>query len=162
MSESNFYELPPVRSMRYTTLGKGERTDFAKINKKACEQFYDLPSFFNAKKPIGNAFSFGISRDYYKKVFCTTNKYFEKNNPGPGKYEITKRLGTDAPKFSFYSKLENKVLKSNANKIPGPGEYNPPSFNPEGKYQFSKYNNVKNVVWATSKDKRFNYKCMFY
>jgi len=160
MSEGQYYILPAIKSSRYTTMGKGNRTDFSKINRPNCGQFYDIPSNFNAKKPIGSAFSFGISREYYKKVFNESSKSFENNYPGPGNYDISKKMGSDAPKFSIYPRLEDKSFRLSDNKkMPGPGEYKLISINPAGKFPVSNYSNVTNIVFGSNKDKRFNYQC---
>jgi hypothetical protein len=141
-------------------MGKGNRTDFSRLNKNACQQFYDIPSSFNAKKPTGTAFSFGISRDFYKKVFCETNKSFDNSTPGPGNYEVSRKLGSDAPKFSFYPKIENKEFaNSNWKNMPGPGEYKQIAINPNGKFPVSTITNVTNIIFGLNKDQRFKYKC---
>jgi len=159
MHEAQLYQLPSIKSSRYTTMGKGDRTDFGKMKKNTCEQFYDIPSEFNAKKPVGTAFSFGISREFYKKVLCETNKSFDNCNPGPGKYDISKKLGSDAPKFTMYPKIENRDPNIiNSIKLPGPGEYKQISINPEGKFPVSKFTNVTNIIFGSNKDKRFKYK----
>ena len=153
--------MPAIKSGRFTSLGKGERVNFGKMDRQRCDQFYDIPSIFNSKKPLGQAFSFGISRSYYEKVFCETNKIFEKNIPGPGNYEVCKKLGEDAPKFSLHSKIEKKDLK-NVFVQPGPGQYRPLSINSDGRYPVSNYKNIRNIVFGSNKDKRFNYSCNLF
>lgn len=72
-SKTFTYELPTVKSRRSTSLGYGKKFDFVikHINKKA--PFYDIPSDFNPKKPANPAFSFGIGRQFYDKVYYTMN-----------------------------------------------------------------------------------------
>ena len=52
-------------------------------------------------------------------------------------------------------KLEAKN-KGSKNKMPGPGEYKTRS-EPGGKYHFSKYKNITNIIWGMDKSPRFNY-----
>ena len=61
----------------------------------------------------------------------------------------------------MYSKIDIKT-NWDKNKIPGPGAYRPISINPKGKFPISNYKNVKNIVFGSNKDKRFNYSCIFF
>lgn len=116
-----------------------------------------MPTNFNPKKPNAPAFSFGIARNHYDKVFCDSNIQHEKNIPGPGKYETLKKLGDSVPKYSLYGRIKDRVAE--ASKIPGPGEYKLAAINPFGKFPFSNYKNTTNIVFGQSKDRRFNYSC---
>lgn len=113
------------------------------------------------KKPHSAQYTFGISRSYYDKVYYETNKMFDKNVPGPGKYNYLKAFGTGAPKFSMYGKEGSKSV-SHQTKYPGPGEYPIISINPNGKYPNSNYKNATNIIWGSNKDKRFNYSCIVF
>ena len=68
-SKTFVYELPSLKSNRSTTLGFGKKFDFVikHINKQV--PFYEIPSDFGAKKPQSPAYSFGISRQFFDKVF---------------------------------------------------------------------------------------------
>lgn len=68
-SKTFVYELPTLKSNRSTTMGYGKKFDFVikHINKKV--PFYEIPSDFNPKKPQTPAFSFGIAREFYDKVY---------------------------------------------------------------------------------------------
>lgn len=147
--------------MRSTSLGKGDKYDFTREHKNKNAQFYNYHSDFDTKKPHSPQWSFGISRSAYDKVYYETNKMFDKNVPGPGKYDYLKPFGTGALKFSMYSKGENKDIKGKS-KLPGPGEYPIISINPNGKYPISHYKNATTICFGASKDKRFNYSCMSY
>jgi hypothetical protein len=138
-------------------LGKGKKFDFAKLNTNKCAEFYEMPTDFNPKKPNAPAFSFGISRNYYEKVFCDSNVQHERWVPGPGKYEVVKKFGHEAPKFSLYGRIKDR--KSESAKIPGPGEYKSITTNPLGKFAFSNVKNSTNIIWGQSKEQRFNYSC---
>lgn len=54
-------------------------------------------------------FTFGASRDVYKKVFMKERPELEKKNPGPGTYPTQSRIGTETPKFSF--RIKSKYQK---------------------------------------------------
>lgn len=156
-SATFFYEIPSTKSNRATSLGRGKKFDFSKIQNNKCSEFYDMPTDFNPKKPHAPAFSFGISRNLYEKVFCDSNILPEKSAPGPGKYEVSKNLGTGVPKFSLYGRIKQRISESS--KVPGPGEYKMSGINPLGKFPFSNFCNTTNIVFGQSKDKRFNYSC---
>jgi hypothetical protein len=155
-----FYNIPSASSDRYTTLGKGKKFDFSKLNNNKCSEFYEKPSDFNPKKPNAPAYSFGISRNYYKKVFCDTNLDYGKDVPGPGKYETSKVFGNGGPKFSLYGRIKDRI--NNSIKNPGPGQYESFSINPLGKFHFSNLKNATNIVFGSSKEKRFNYTCKIF
>ena len=53
---------------------------------------YDLISQFGKKCPT-KAFSFGISRDAYTKVYQKGNTSPDKQVPGPGTYQIKNTIG---------------------------------------------------------------------
>ena len=81
-------------------MGKGNRTDFSKIKKNICTNIYNLPSDFD-KKINKSGYSFGISKEHYKKVFLENNLSIDERTPGPGIYDTRIKLGKDAPKFSI-------------------------------------------------------------
>jgi hypothetical protein len=119
-----------------------------------------MPTDFNPKKPNAPSYSFGIARNYYEKVFCDSNVQHERNVPSPGKYNVLKGFGAEAPKYSLYGR--NKDRKSESAKIPGPGEYKAITTNPLGKFPFSNIKNTTNIIWGSSKEKRFNYTCNIF
>ena len=72
-SKTFTYELPTLKNRRSTSLGFGKKFDLIikHINQKV--PFYDLPSEFNSKKPPTPAYTFGIGRHFYDKVFSALN-----------------------------------------------------------------------------------------
>lgn len=146
---------------RTTSLGKGDKYDFTRESKGKNAQFYNTQSDFDPKRPHTPAWSFGISRSYYDKVYYETNKMFDKNVPGPGKYNYLKPFGSDTFKYSMYGKGESKNLGKKS-KSPGPGEYPLVSINPTGKYPLSNMNNTRAIVFGVNKEKRFNYMCKIH
>ena len=129
-------------------MGKGKKFDFAKLNNNKCAEFYETTTDFNPKKPNAPSYSFGISRNYYDKVYCDSNVKFERNVPGPGKYEASKKFGNENPKYSLYGRKKERVMESS--KIPGPGEYKSSGINPLGKFPFSNYRNATNIICGNS------------
>jgi hypothetical protein len=160
-SSTFYYNLPPVAMTRTTSLGKGEKYDFTKEGKGKNAQFYDTMTDFDPKKPNAPAFTFGISRIYYEKAYCESNKTADKCVPGPGKYNYLKPFGSDTFKISMSGRLEPKNV-SRSSKSPGPGEYPIISINPTGKFPISNVKNVTNICFGAGKEKRFNYSCKFF
>lgn len=141
-------------------MGKGQKYDLSKYKQNICDSYYDIPSSFNGKKPNGPSYSFGISRDFYDKVYCDSNIIYERNVPGPGQYKIKPIFGEDSPKYSLAGRTEENKFADFKNKVPPPNEYkNVIGINATGKYPVSNVKNAKNIVFGASKDKRFNYKC---
>ena len=138
-------------------MGKGTKFDFAKLNKNKCAEFYEVGSDFDKKKPHAPSFSFGISRNFFEKVYCETNIQYEKNVPGPGQYEASKKFGNENPKYSIYGRLKRGISQSS--KIPGPGDYKIIGTNPLGKFPVSSFQNATNIIFGNSKENRFNYSC---
>lgn len=131
-------------------MGKGNRTDFSKIKKPVCTSLYNLPSDFNPNNKSG--YSFGISREHYKKVYLENSSVIDERTPGPALYDTRTKLGKDAPKFSMYSKLNNGAIKQERNKLtPGPGQYKPIALKSDGKYPISNYLNTNSIRFTEGK-----------
>ena len=163
-SSDNFYNLPSVLSKRSTSFGYGTKSDFTKHHKFNDSSSRYKPTDFDDKHPSSPAFTFGISRHFFEKVnsglnkvFNESEKYRDKAVPGPGAYKYVIPIGQEAKKISFGLKLEGKNVGVKSN-VPGPGQYPIVTFNPQGKYLYSKYRNATSVVFGNSKEIRFNYK----
>lgn len=150
------YNLPEVKSMRSTSLGFGNKYDFTKEHKDKSQTFYNTSRDFDPKKSNAPAFTFGISRSFYDKVYCEANKMLDKNVPGPGLYTTTKPFGMEANKFSMVGKGKDLTKKSKTNE-PGPGNYKYVSMTVEGKYPLSKFRNTATITFGVNKEKRFNW-----
>jgi hypothetical protein len=153
-SNTFYYTLPDVKSKRAASLGYGKKYDFTKSKKDIKSGFYNLGTDFDAKKPHSPAFTFGISRGYYNKVYLETAKMFDKDVPGPGKYDFLKPFGGESSKYSMLGKHNPKYLSAKS-KFPGPGEYPPIALKPDGRYILSGFKNTVNIVWGHSKALRF-------
>lgn len=114
-----------------------------------------MSSDFDGKKYQHPAYTFGIARQYYEKVYCEASSFGDKSVPGPGNYNFLKQFGSDASKYSLYGK--GYIKNSSKLKVPGPGEYSSVAINPNGRYPISKMKNATGIVWSSSKAKRFNY-----
>ncbi len=60
--------------------------------------FYNLGTDFDQKNTHGPKYSFANGREQYGKVFLETTTLFDKNVPGPAKYNVLKPFGSDPPK----------------------------------------------------------------
>ena len=77
------------------------------------------------KNPGSKAFSFGIAREAYSKVYLKEHPSdaFKKAIPGPGSYKIPTIVGTEGWKFSMRPKTKDPKLKYTCWDAPGPGAY---------------------------------------
>ena len=66
---------------------------------------YNLKSEFTST-PSSKAFSFGIAREAYSKVFIKENPPIDKAIPGPGQYTVPKLIG-EASKYTMRPKTTN-------------------------------------------------------
>jgi hypothetical protein len=76
----------------------------------------------------------------------------DKNVPGPGKYNTSKTIGSEAPKYSMYCK--RGLSSEDKSKIPGPGYYKT-RLTADGRSPNSLMKNLYNVTWSSSKSQRF-------
>jgi hypothetical protein len=146
--------------MRAASLGKGNKYDFTTESKNRNTNFYNLGSDFDLEHPHSPKYTFGISRDHV----YDGNKNYDKNSPGPGKYNCAKEFGSESYKFTMRGRGEDK-LNPNKNKFPGPGDYQTVvQMNPDGKFPISKFKNATKIIFGASKASRFNYsrKILFY
>jgi Sperm-tail PG-rich repeat len=120
--------LPSTRSKRVTGLGYGRRFE-SLINPAMMASppptRYTLTSAFGGRSPPSRAFSFGIARDHYKKVYIKENEYTDPIVPGPGTYDLNseKKLH-EGLKYSLRPKTTKDSSYQNFTKgFPGPGTY---------------------------------------
>ena len=152
-----FYNLPEVRMSRYTTLGKGNKSDFTAGAKNKSPVFYEPKSDFDQAHPHSPRYTFGLGRDKFAKAYCEGTKMFDKDIPGPGKYTYLKPFGSDACKFSIKGK-HNRAKSVEMKSTPGPGEYKEMiQINKAGKFPSSKFENIHEVNFGADKSKRFVY-----
>ena len=121
------------------------------MNVTAKSEFYEIPREFNDTRLSTPAYSFGISRKFYEKVFIEKSYIPEKENPGPGTYNYTKDFGSDGLKFTKYLKgISKSKIRINKGKNLGPGEYiiTKIDINEEGKYVLSSLKNSPSLSFG--------------
>ena len=153
----SFYNLPSMRSTRGASFGFGTKYDFTKNNNGS--EFISIKRYCDKGNQPGLKYSFGLSRDKFRKAFCPGFKMIDKDIPGPGKYNLFRRPGEDSPHYSMHEKCTSKSYINKLTSNPGPGQYTPlVSINSEGKYPISKISNIKTTHFGIGKSKRFIFK----
>ena len=154
---NNFYNLPEVRMTRYTTLGKGNKYDFTAGAKSKSPVFYNSQSDFDQSHPHSPRYTFGLGRDKFTKAYCEGTKYFDKDVPGPGKYNYLRPFGSDSVKYTIKGR-HNRAKSTEMENSPGPASYaDGITINSKGRFPSSKYENVHEVNFGADKSKRFVY-----
>lgn len=137
-------------------MGYGTKYDFTKANKDKTAPYYNMKSDFDPKKPEHQAYTFGIGRHFYEKVYCEASTFGDKAIPGPGNYNYLKPFGTESLRYTMRGKGSGKDIASSA-KVPGPGEYPIVNMNARGRYPLSQNKNATGICWSSSRAKRFTY-----
>lgn len=68
---------------------------------------YNYKSDFDRTSPHGRAFSFGIAREAYSKVYIKENPVADKSIPGPGTYTVPPKIGNEASKYTLKGRTTN-------------------------------------------------------
>ena len=151
-----FYDLPSTLNKRATAMGFGKKSNFTPKNNS---EFISIKRYFDKGNQPGHKYSFGISRDKYKKVLYPGIRLIDFDIPGPGKYNIVAKPGFNSPKYTMRPKCEKNIFLKNRILSPGPGEYSTiVHINSEGKYPLSGMPNVKTINFGSRRAKRFIYK----
>ena len=172
-SQANFYNLPSTRMKRFTSFGFGERSDFTggalkkrkvkqkEENKKEQKDIdYTMFSDFDPKHPHGPRYSFALGREKFEKVYIESSKMFDKDIPGPGKYNFLKKFGYGAPSFFLKGRNDHSEVKRKfpIKPYPAANEYkNIYEINKTGRYAPSNVENINVIKMANDKSKRSNY-----
>ena len=152
----SFYNIPNSRMRRTAGFGYGTKYDFTK------GKGYELTSvkrdFDKDSKPRGPCYSFGLSRDAYRKAFCPGYKNEDKCIPGAAKYNFLKTFGSEAPKYTMRRRDIKSVGYINPALTPGPGAYKSVvKINDKGKYPISRIENIKCSNFGLDKSQRYNF-----
>jgi hypothetical protein len=119
--------MKSTKSNRAASIGYGKR--FQQLLQKSSikgpgPQQYNIQSEFQ-KQNKSRAFTFGMSREYFKKVYLKENPPVDLSFPGPGQYKV-KRDATERSqsKYSLRPKTAKDCSFQNHTKfVPGPGTY---------------------------------------
>jgi hypothetical protein len=65
------------------------------------------------KNPSTKAYSFGIAREAYSKVYLKENPARDASVPGPGQYPISGVMGFETSKYTMRPKTGNNSESSN-------------------------------------------------
>lgn len=86
--QQSCYEAATTKSKRSASIGYGKRFQhmLAQAAVKTPSPFqYTIPSEFQ-KRPTSRAYTFGVSREYFKKVYLKENPPVDESKPGPNQY----------------------------------------------------------------------------
>ena len=166
---------------RGITLERGVSNRIKKINMglalSPSPSQYNMKSEFDPNKS-SKAFSFGIAREAYTKVYIKEQPPPDKSIPGPGQYSIPPIVGDQAVKYSLRPRtvnpckfsqnllflqlhhshfhLSNLEMQTTIRFNPGPGAYEPrPTLNDKGSYFVSKFKNSLATTIGPPRSKRF-------
>ncbi len=148
-NETFFYNLPKLQSTRSAAFGFGNRSDFtSSLLKGKAQVYYNLPSDFNTRLHRSPQYSMGKGREECKRP---TNN-IDKNDPGPGAYNIGKPLGYNSLKFSIFGRdWSNKDENKHKRNYPGPNHYNQKLvINGNGRYPTSTFSNTHGLTFSSA------------
>ena len=152
-----FYTLPSMRMKRTAGIGYGHKSDFTR-NKSMRTEFISIKRDFDEGNKRGFKYSFGLGRECFTKAYCPGYKNIDKNVPGPGKYNVIKELGSDAPKYTLHSICGERGWINKYMNNPGPGSYQPVvRINSEGKYPVSNISNIQANNFGLSNTDRWSH-----
>ena len=151
-----FYNLPSMTMTRTAGIGYGTKSDFT-TNKNRKTEFISIKRDFDEGNHRGLKYSFGLGRDSFLKAYCPGYKNIDKNVPGPGKYNVIRELGADAPKYSLHTICGDRGWINKYMNNPAPGTYSPVvRINSEGKYPVSSISNIQCHNFGLSQSNRWS------
>jgi len=154
------YNLPSTRSRRSASFGYGKRYNFAKNNGSPSPTSYNSTSQFK-KIPGAKAFSFGVARGAYSKVYLKGHKAPEmaRDVPGPGAYnnELWNSVGKTGKAYTLRPRTGSMGIRVSSKDIPGPGSYEAKSsITSRGTQFLSKFKSSGATTFNPPSSKRFN------
>jgi len=159
----SIYNIPHSRMNRTAAIGFGKKSDFTKKNYRGTE-FISIKRDYDKGNQPGFKYTFGLARDQFEKQVCPGYKNFDKFVPGPAKYDILKKTGSESPYYTLHIVCGETQWINRHMKNPGPGAYTPlVRINSEGKYPVSKISNIKANNFGLDKSDRWSlYKRKLY
>lgn len=125
-NNAKFENFPTIVSAKYSTIGYGDRIFLKELPGSVSPppSQYKIGSTFESKDRLKGK-TFGISREYYDKVYIPGIENLASGNseyiPGPGKYNHTIPFGKNAVKATMKSKYQPCV--SGSKDFPAPNNY---------------------------------------
>ena len=142
-----FFEKPSTLNQRKAFIGYGNRSTILLNRSGKTDMYYDLPPSINAYSKDGcPKYTFGFSR----AVCRVPVSLDQRKTPGPSSYFPYEKFGKNGAKYSMSFRYKYKKEPDN---FPGPGSYEIPGLNKQGKYINSNYKNLQ--IPKFGKSKRF-------
>ena len=142
-----FFEKPSTLNQRKAFIGYGNRSTILLNRSGKTDMYYDLPPSINAYSRDGcPKYTFGFSRAVCRAPLCLD----QRKTPGPSSYFPYEKFGKNGAKYSMSFRYKYKKEPDN---FPGPGSYEIPGLNKQGKYINSNYKNLQ--IPKFGKSKRF-------
>ena len=142
-----FFEKPSTLNQRKAFIGYGNRSTILLNRSGKTDMYYDLPPSINAYAKDGcPKYTFGFSR----AVCRVPVSLDQRKTPGPSSYFPYEKFGKNGAKYSMSFRYKYKKEPDN---FPGPGSYEIPGLNKQGKYINSNYKNLQ--IPKFGKSKRF-------
>ena len=142
-----FFEKPSTLNQRKAFIGYGNRSTILLNRSGKTDMYYDLPPSINAYSKDGcPKYTFGFSR----AVCRVPVSLDQRKTPGPSSYFPYEKFGNNGAKYSMSFRYKYKKEPDN---FPGPGSYEIPGLNKQGKYINSNYKNLQ--IPKFGKSKRF-------
>lgn len=155
-SATFIYNIPSMMSQRKAYIGYGHKSDFTK-GKDINVPYYSIARLFETPHPTAPKYTFGVSREHFRKVLVNKRIAEPPKSPGPARYSYLKPFGSEAPKYTMNKRYPLKAMMGRVNS-PGPARYNNNiNINKEGRYTLSQFSNTPKSVWSLSKVKRLDY-----
>ena len=140
---------------RTAAMGFGKKSDFTKNFERGTE-FISIKRDFDKGNSRGLKYTFGLARDKFEKQVVPGYKNFDKNVPGPAKYNVIKKIGNNSPYYTLHIICGETQWINRHMKNPGPGAYSPVvRINSEGKYPVSQISNIKANNFGLDKTDRW-------
>ena len=150
-----FYNMPSSIMNRTAGIGFGKKSDFTKNNYRGTE-FISIKRDFDKGNQRGLKYTFGLARDKFERQVVPGYKNFDKNVPGPAKYNVIKTIGNNSPYYTLHIICGETQWINRHMKNPGPGTYSPVvRINSEGKYPVSQISNIKANNFGLDKSDRW-------
>ena len=109
-----YYDAHSTRSTKFASFGKGKRHSIIGSGniKENLIDHNPPPGQYNPidslkKMRPSKAYTFGASREVYKKVLGQSMILCDINTPGPGSYSPLARLGNEGNKISMKARIKN-------------------------------------------------------